>query len=152
MVIAMANLIAAKYGPSSTIINAFLLIGFDLTARDKLHDIWQDKGLTLKMMFIIAAGGLISWVLNRNAGMIALGSTLAFVYAALVDTACYQCLRDKNRLIKVNGSNILSAATDSLVFPSVAFGSIMPAIIAGQMIAKVAGGFIWSLIIYKKSK
>jgi len=37
---------------------------------------------------------------------------------------------------------------DSLLFPTLAFGAVMPAIIAGQFFAKVAGGFFWSLILH----
>ena len=32
-----ANLLVAKFGPAISIVNAFLFIGLDLTARDKLH-------------------------------------------------------------------------------------------------------------------
>ena len=39
-----------------------------------------------------------------------------------------------------------------LVFPeskTLAFGAFMPAIVAGQFMAKVVGGAVWSLIIAK---
>lgn len=56
------------------------------------------------------------------------------------------------RMIKINGSNIASAAVDSVVFPTVAFGSFLPIVTLGQFVAKVLGGFIWSLILNRKEK
>jgi uncharacterized PurR-regulated membrane protein YhhQ (DUF165 family) len=46
-----------------------------------------------------------------------------------------------------NISNVAGAAVDSLVFPTIAFGVLMPHIVAMQFFAKIAGGFIWSLLI-----
>lgn len=148
----LANLSVAYFGPSSTIVNAFLFIGLDLTARDKLHDAWQGKYLWVKMFLLIAVGSGISYLLNRNAGMIAVASLAAFGVAGVVDAIVYQFLHDKKWMIKVNGSNIFSALADSLVFPTIAFGGFLPLIVMGQFTAKVAGGFIWSWIIAKVSK
>lgn len=147
-----ANLSVAYFGPSSTIVNAFLFIGLDLTARDKLHDAWGGKWLWPKMFTLIAVGSGISYLLNRNAGPIALASLAAFGVAGLVDAVIYQFLHDKQWMVKVNGSNIFSAAADSLVFPTIAFGGFLPLIVLGQFVAKVTGGLIWSWIISKVSK
>jgi len=149
--IVLANLTATWFGPSVTIINAFLFIGLDLTARDGLHDYWRDKGLLWKMTLLISTGSLLSWILNRNAGQIALASLSAFACAAIVDSIVYHILREKAYLLRINGSNILSAAVDSLVFPTIAFGSFLPLIVLGQFTAKVGGGFIWSLILKRSS-
>jgi uncharacterized PurR-regulated membrane protein YhhQ (DUF165 family) len=148
--IVLANLTTVVFGPSVTIINAFLFIGLDLTARDKLHEAWHGNKLALKMAGLIAVGSLLSWLLNRNAGQIAIASMLAFGAAALVDTAVYQVLYRRSRLAKMNGSNVFAAAVDSLVFPTVAFGSFLPLIVLGQFIAKVFGGFIWSLVLTRR--
>ena len=43
--IVAANLLVARFGPSVTIINAFLFIGLDLTTRDGLHEAWGKSGL-----------------------------------------------------------------------------------------------------------
>jgi len=147
--IILANLSVAYFGVGAVIINAFLFIGLDLTARDKLHEIWHKKGLVWKMGLLIAAGSVISWLLNRNAGMVAIASFVAFCCAAIVDTVTYQFLFKKSWMVKINGSNILSALTDSVIFPTVAFGTFMPLIILGQFAAKVIGGFVWALIIGK---
>ena len=75
--IVAANLTVAMWGPSMTIVNAFLWIGLDLTSRDKLHDAWHGNGLVWKMGALIAAGSVLSWLLNQNAAQIALASFVA---------------------------------------------------------------------------
>lgn len=145
--IVAANLTVAIWGSSVTIINAFLFIGLDLTARDRLHDAWQGKRLAWKMGLLIAAGGTLSWLLNHDAGPIALASTVAFATAAIVDASVYHLFRRRPFLVRANLSNGPAAAVDSLVFPTLAFGGFLPWITLGQFAAKVAGGFVWSLII-----
>ncbi|MCA9972307.1 MAG: VUT family protein [Anaerolineales bacterium] len=144
--IVLANLTVAWFGPGMTIVNAFLFIGLDLTARDRLHDAWRGRQLLPKMAALIAAGSVLSWLLNRGAGQIALASFVAFAAAATVDAVVYQLLRKYPRWLRVNGSNVPSALVDSLVFPTLAFGSFLPAIVLGQFAAKTLGGFAWSLL------
>lgn len=148
--IVAANLLVATFGPSVSILNAFLFIGLDLSARDRLHDAWRGNGLVWKMGALITAGGLLSFVLNRDAGPIAVASTVAFAAAAAVDAGVYHLLRKRNFLVRANGSNIPGAAVDSIIFPTLAFGGIMPLVTLGQFVAKVAGGFVWSLILRKR--
>jgi len=148
--IVAANLVVARFGPSATVVNAFLFIGLDLTSRDKLHDAWRGNGLWWKMAILIATGSILSWFLNRDAGLIALASFLAFCAAGIVDVIVYHILRDKAWMVKVNGSNVFSAAVDSIIFPTVAFGAFLPLIVLGQFAAKVLGGFAWALILRKK--
>jgi uncharacterized PurR-regulated membrane protein YhhQ (DUF165 family) len=128
-----------------------LFIGLDLTSRDHLHDAWHGRGLAWKMAALIAVGSLLSWLLNRNAGPIALASFVAFACAAIVDTLAYHLLKDRSKMLKINGSNVLSAAVDSLVFPTLAFGAILPVIVLGQFAAKVLGGFLWSIVLNRKA-
>jgi uncharacterized PurR-regulated membrane protein YhhQ (DUF165 family) len=130
-----------------TIINAFVFIGLDLTARDRLHEQWQGQ-LKRNMGLLILAGSAISYLLNASAGQIAVASCVAFGAAALADTAIYQALGNRERMVRVNGSNVVSAAVDSFVFPVLAFGwPPLWGIVLGQFAAKVCGGFIWSLIL-----
>lgn len=145
--IIVANLLTVKYGPSISILNAFLFIGLDLTARDKLHEAWKSNGIVWKMGLLIAVGSMLSWILNHNAGQIAVASFVAFACAALVDTITYQFLHKRGYFVKVNGSNVFSAAVDSLVFPTLAFGGILWTITIGQFLAKTFGGAVWSVII-----
>ena len=143
----LANLLVATFGPSISPINAFFLIGLDLTLRDWLHvrlKTWQMGCL------IVGTGGL-TYLLNPAAGMIAVASAVAFLVAALVDWAVF--MRTTGSLIKrANVSNTAGAAVDSLLFPTIAFGVLMPEIVALQFIAKVSGGAVWSYVLEKKLK
>lgn len=150
--IVAANLTVAYFGPVLAVImvNSFLFIGLDLTTRDRLHDAWRGRGLVWKMGLLIAVGGLLSYLLNRDAGRIAIASTVAFAAAALTDAGVYHLLRDRPFLIRANASNVPGAAVDSVVFPTLAFGGFDPLLTLGQFVAKVAGGFVWSLILNKR--
>lgn len=150
--IVAANLLAAHYGPAATIPLAFLFVGLDLTCRDRLHDQWRGKHLALRMGALIAAGGAISYALNHNAGRIAIASCVAFTVAAIVDALTYTALRDRPALHRSNGSNIPAALVDSVLFPTIAFGVFAPAIVLGQFAAKVLGGLVWSLILFRRTK
>ncbi len=144
-----ANLLVARFGPSAVIVCGFLLIGLDLSSRDALHDAWRGRYLWLRMCALISGGSLLSWLLNVNAGRIAVASLAAFALAGLVDALTYSLLGRRSRLVRCNGSNVLSAAVDSLAFPTLAFGAALPAVILGQFAAKVAGGFLWSLVLMR---
>lgn len=145
--IVTANLSVAAFGPSVSIVNAFLLIGLDLSTRDALHEKWQHRHLAWKMAALVAAGSLLSWGLNRDAGRIALASAVAFGAAAIADTAIYHLVRRSSRLTRMNASNSVSAAVDSILFPTIAFGGFMPLITLGQYVAKVGGGALWAWVL-----
>lgn len=135
-----ANLSVAAFGPAVTPINAFLLIGLDLALRDWLHvrlRPWQ-------MAALIAATGVLTLLLNPAAGRIAIASAAAFTAAALVDWSVFQRLIGKSWTTRANGSNVAGAAVDSLVFPTIAFGALMPQVVLMQFVAKVAGGAMWT--------
>lgn len=139
-----ANLIVAAFGPWVSPINAFILIGLDLALRDWLHvrlKVWQ-------MGALIAATGALTYVLNPAAGMIAIASAAAFTSAAVVDWSVFAKLRG-SWLFRANGSNVAGAAVDSLIFPTIAFGALMPHIVLMQFAAKVAGGALWAWAISK---
>jgi len=142
-----ANLLVATFGPSVTAINAFLLIGLDLTLRDWLHfrlKTWQMGGL-------IIGTGLITYALNPASGMIAVASAVSFLAASIVDWAIF--VKTTGSWIKrANVSNTAGAAVDSLLFPTIAFGALMPEIVALQFVAKVSGGAVWSYVLKKKLK
>lgn len=147
-----ANLTITYIGPSATWWVGLVCIGLDLTTRDALHERWNGRNLARNMALLIASGSVLSWLMNRNSGPIALASLVSFAAAGSVDAIVYHVLRDRARLLRINGSNILSALVDSLLFPTVAFGAILPGVIAGQFAAKVAGGFLWSLILKFEAK
>ena len=139
-----ANLLVATFGPAISPINAFLLIGLDLTLRDWLHvrlKTWQMGGLIL-------GTGALTYLLNPAAGMIAVASAVSFLVAALVDWAVF--IKTTGSWIKrANVSNTAGAAVDSVLFPTIAFGALMPEIVILQFAAKVVGGFVWSYILKK---
>ena len=138
----LANLSVAAFGPWVSPINAFVLIGLDLALRDWLHvrlRAWQ-------MGTLIAGTGALTYLLNPAAGMIAIASSAAFTAAAVVDWGTFARLRG-SWMFRANGSNVAGAAVDSLVFPTLAFGALMPQIVLAQFAAKVAGGAVWAWII-----
>lgn len=141
--ICAANFSVNAFGPAITPVNAFLLIGLDFVIRDKLHE----KIGMLKMIFLIAIAGAISFAINPSTDMIAIASVSAFALAALTDAAVYQKLINRAWMVKSNGSNIASSAVDSLAFPLIAFGAFMPWVVFGQFAAKVFGGAAWSWIL-----
>lgn len=145
-----ANLLVAYFGPWFSIFNSFLLIGLDLSIRDKLHDSWKNKHLPIKMGGLILVASAVSYLLNPATGMIAIASFVAFALAMLVDTLVYHFLKEKPWFIRSNGSNIAGAAVDSMTFPTIAFGGLMPEIVALQFVSKVSGGVLWSFVIGKK--
>ena len=145
----VANLTIAAFGPWFSPINAFLLIGLDLVVRDRLHDKWSGKRLPLKMFGLISAAAVITYAFNPAATFIAVASVAAFVLAMTVNTAIYYLVHNKPWMIRSNLSNTGGAAADSVTFPTIAFGSLMPEIIALQFVCKVLGGFLWSAAFKK---
>lgn len=145
--IATANLLVAWLGPWFSPVNAFVLIGLDLSLRDWLHDQWRHR--LWKMWLLIASAGVLSWLLNPAAGRIAVASTVAFTAAAVADACVYHGLIDRRWLFRANGSNVAGASVDSVLFPALAFGWFpgLPAVVALQFAAKVSGGAAWAWLI-----
>ena len=143
-----ANLIVAHAGPEASIATAFLLVGLNFTVLDRLHDAWQHKQLVPRMAALIATGSLLSYLLNHTAGRIGLASFVSFLLSNVVDRAVYALLIHRATWRRCNWSNLASTATDSILFPSLAFGwPPDPLIVRGQFTAKLAGAMLWSLIL-----
>ena len=141
----LANLSIAHFGPWISPLNAFFLIGLDLALRDWLHmrlKVWQ-------MGALIACSGLLTWLLNPAASHIAIASAVAFTAAAVVDWSVFVRLPG-SWLRRANGSNVAGAAVDSLIFPTLAFGALMPHIVAAQFVAKVVGGALWAALLSRR--
>ena len=141
-----ANLLVTTFGPSISPINAFLFIGFDLALRDWLHvrlKFWQMGGL-------IAGTGFLTYALNPTAGMIAIASASSFALAALVDWAVFTKVKG-TWFKRSTTSNVAGAAVDSIAFPTIAFGALMPEIVVMQFVAKVVGGTIWTYLLNKNA-
>lgn len=140
-----ANLLVAQFGPSITPINAFFLIGLDLALRNYL----SLKINRYQMAAMIFGTGALSYLINPATGMIAIASGVAFTLAALADWATFNTVQ--GQWMKRNfAGNSVGALVDSVVFPTIAFGGLMPAIVIAQFIAKVAGGTAWGYLINKR--
>lgn len=148
-VIVAANWSATQFGPSAVVVNSFLFIALDLTARDMLHERWHHNRLALRMSALIATGSILSALLNWDAARVAAASFIAFAAAGIVDTITYHALGQYqyHRAIKINGSNIVSATVDSFLFPTLAFGVFSLGTTSGMIAAKIIGGFVWGEIL-----
>lgn len=144
----VANLSIAHFGPWVSPINAFVLIGLDLSLRDWLHV----RLKTWQMLALIGASGALTYALNDASRHIVIASAAAFTLAALVDWQAFSRLSG-SWLRRSLGSNVVGAVVDTAVFSSLAFVLLAPnpkpldvvAQIAGlQLLAKVAGGSLWA--------
>jgi len=138
-----ANLLVWWLGPWFSPVNSFLLIGLDLTLRDVMHE----RLSRVHLAAIIVVGSVITFGLNPSAAQIAIASAVAFIISALADWAVYAGLYRRHWLVRSNGSNMVGAAVDSVLFPTLAFGVFLPAVIALQFAAKAGGGFVWTLLL-----
>lgn len=140
-----ANLIVAYFGAIASIYNSFFLIGLDLALRNYLSFKLDKK----QMAMMIVGTGLVSYVINPASGMIAIASCVAFVLASLTDWFVFNTSTG-NWLKRNFFGNSAGALIDSVVFPTIAFGALMPTIVVAQFAAKVAGGALWGYLIKKK--
>lgn len=148
LAIVLANVTVAMFGAEWSIINAFLFIGFDLACRDILHA----RFTRTQMIGLIFIGGAISWLLNQDAGIIAIASFTAFTASQSVDYSVYSILIKRPYIMRANASNSAGAFVDSIIFPLIAFGAFLPAIMLGQFVAKVAGGALWAWVLNRYVK
>jgi len=139
-----ANLIIVNLGPSAMPFVAFFLIGLELSLRDYLHL----KMSPIGMGVMIVSAGVVTFILNPAALQLAIASSVAFTCAALTNWGLFVWFKG-TWLYRVNGSNVFAAGVDSLLFPTLAFGIIMPGIVLLQFAAKIIGGGIWSIVLYQ---
>lgn len=143
--IVAANLLVLQFGPVVAPINAFFLIGLDLALRNWLN-------LRMRPVYmgaLILGTGLVTYLLNAAAQHIAIASAVAFTCAALADWLTFRSVSGGWMRRNLAG-NTAGAAVDSLIFPTMAFGSLMPAIVVMQFVAKVAGGAMWAYLLRPK--
>jgi hypothetical protein len=150
--IVVANLTVSEWGARAAIYNAFLLIGLDLSTRDLLHDLWRGH-LIRNMAALIVSGSILSYVAGLwigtgpDVGRVAVASAVAFGCAAVADAVTYQLLRRRPWHERVNQSNIVGAAVDSLVFVALWPFGFNFTLAFTLFAAKVAGGVVWSFLL-----
>lgn len=147
-----ANFIVLWFGAKGLIFTALFLIPFDFVMRCLFHETWKGKELILKLGSLVIAASLITFLINKSALNIALGSSFGFISAQIFAGIFYQFFIKKSYFIKVNGSDAIGILIDSLVFQLVAFHTIDLYVSAGQFILKIIGGLFWYWVIFVKLK
>ena len=110
------------YAPSGA-----LAIGLGFTLRDLVQ---RHLGVRWTILAIIVGAGL-STVLSPA---LALASGVAFLLSEMLDLAVYTPLQNRSLTGAVIGSNLVGLVVDSVLFLSLAFGSL--AFLPGQVIGK----------------
>lgn len=148
-----ANVVVTLFGYAALPFTAIALIPFDLTARDVLHDRWHGNWLGVRMAILVASGSLLAWLFCNGSPAVCVASAVSFSVAGTVDTAAYALLAKVSKWHRMNASNIISSAADSLCFPLIAFGVVSPALAASQVALKVVGGLVWvTVFLWMKSR
>jgi uncharacterized PurR-regulated membrane protein YhhQ (DUF165 family) len=143
----LTTILNAGGSPWWSVATALVFIGADFTLRDGLTDAWHDRHLMPKMAALIVAGSVLSYAMNASSARIATASAVAWGSAAVVDWLIYTALGARPWMVRTTGSNIPSSAVDSVIFPTLAFGGLNVALSVAQFVAKVAGGYIWALVL-----
>lgn len=143
--ITVANLIVAAYGTVVMPFLAFSMIGLDLALRNWL----QVRLKRWHMGALILATGCLTYLLNPAAQFIAIASAVAFAVAGVVEWLTFTYAKGVWFQRSVLGG-IAGAAADSLIFPTLAFGALMPAVVLIQFAAKVVGSAMWSWALSRR--
>ena len=152
-----ANLSISHWGPQAALYNAFVLVAFDLSCRDRLHDLFRPH-LIRNMAVLIVSGSALSYLLGMAlgtgpfVGRIAIASAVAFAAGAVADTLAYHVLRDRSWYERANQSNVVGASVDSLVFVALWPFGFQFTYAFTLFTAKVAGGYLWSLVLRSRKK
>lgn len=150
--VVLANLLVLWFGKYGLLLSSSLLIPFDFVMRCYFHERWKGATLILKLGVLILSAAVATYIINRESLPIALGSVSGFIVANIIAGMVYQSLIDKPPLYKVNGSDLVAIAVDSVVFQAVAFGVFDPWIMFGQTAIKFLGGLLWYWILFVKFK
>lgn len=146
LALTLANLLVAQLGPPSAPAIAFVLIGFDLAMRNRLQ-VELDRGA---MAWLILGAGAVTLVVNPAAHQIAVASCVAFICAAGAEWFTFS-VASGTWLQRSVAAALVGAAIDSLIFPTLAFGMLLPGIMAAQFAAKAIGGTLWSFVLKRRA-
>jgi hypothetical protein len=109
------------------------------------RDLAQDRVGRLWIVAAIVVGALISGLVSTK---FAMASGVAFLVSELLDFAVYTPLRRRNWIGAVVASNVVGLVADSIVFLTLAFGSLqyLPGQVVGKMwMTLLAAGVLWLL-------
>lgn len=151
--IVAANLTIAALGAAWVIPVGLVLVGLDLAIRDRLHDELEQTTrpqLVAIMGLLIAIGGLVSYLLNADAGRVAIASAAAFTAAAVVDAVGYQLLEGRRPWVRSAVSSAPAAVVDSAVFLVILTAGVPVLLIVAQAAAKALGALVWALVLYRR--
>lgn len=147
--IVLANYLITVFGQAALPWVAFSLIPFDLIARDLMQDRWQGERVFRKMVWLIFAGAVISWTTGTGSLKINIASLSAFIIAGAIDALTYQWMIRRGRVFRINAATLTAAITDSIIFVTIAFSAINWRLVCLQIAMKLAGGLVWSLLLYR---
>lgn len=147
--IVASNLLVARYGQIALVFTAWVLIPFDLVARDILHGRWEGPTLWPRIVLLIHAGALITLALNWEAWRVAVASVTAFAVGTVVNTALFARWDWMPRLWRMTSTNSVVALIDSTLFPILAFGLLSWEISFLQFVSKSVGAYAWAVIVNK---
>lgn len=143
----IANVLVSVFGPAITPINALFLIAGDMVLRDRIQ---YESGVAWSISACVIAG-LATIAIAPGSEMIAVASALSVMLAGSASALAFK-LKSGGFFSKAMPANISAAAVDSLAFPLIAFGSIMPGVTLAQFAAKTIGATIILMIIKRYTK
>lgn len=152
MAFTLANLLVAHYGAQALIVTAIFIIPFDFVMRCVFHEKWSGIELVLKLGALTVVAGIITYAINRQSLDVVFGSIAGYAGAQITAGIFYQAMIRKSYLIKVNLSDLIAIATDSILFQIAAFNEVDTYITISQIALKMAGGLFWFYIIFKVFK
>jgi len=146
LAIVVANNMVNMFGEIGLWITGFLIIPFDLLARDILHEKWKSNHLFKRMFLLVISGGLVSFATNPDTLRISLAGVCAFACSGFVNTIAYYLLYKHSKFFKMNASNLLASIADTSVFLLIAFGlrDNFLSLLVIQILIKFFGGMLWS--------
>ena len=98
-----------------------------------LRDLTQERYGRWVTVGAIGAGGLLSLLVSDP--FVAVASSTAFLVSELADFLVYTPLRERGMLRAVAASNVVGVIVDSVLFLTIAFGSV--AFLPGLLLAKL---------------
>lgn len=128
----------AAFSTLGPVFATFVLAGLTLAVRDWVHEVW---GWKVAFVAVLIGAGLSALVADPA---IAVASLVAFLVAETLDLLVYSKLRKHGRSLAVAASGTVGSVIDSLVFLTIAFGSLdfMHQQVAGKIFATIMAAWI----------